>query len=103
MPAPDAHAESEALSATTMFLSTIVTVSDWIDVVVPCTLRLPTILTSPATSPNGNGSMLIVAGPRYSGLCAIPKLWYKEWPLSTSNWLIYAFVIFAESASNWPI
>ena len=74
MPAPDANAESAALSATTMFLSTIVTDVELIDVVVPCTLRLPTILTSPAISPNGYGSILIVAGPRYSGLCAIPKL-----------------------------
>ena len=57
IPAPSASALSAALSASTMFLSLIVTVVEFTMVCVPSTCKLPLMTTLPVLSPTVLGSM----------------------------------------------
>ena len=63
IPAPSAAAASAAESASTMFLSFILTVVELITVCVPSTCKLPSILTVPVLSPTVAGSIINSAGP----------------------------------------
>ena len=63
IPAPAAAAASAAESASTMFLSFILTVVELITVCVPSTCKLPSILTVPVLSPTVAGSIINSAGP----------------------------------------
>ena len=63
IPAPSAAAASAAESASTIFLSFILTVVEFITVCVPSTCKLPSILTVPVLSPTVAGSIINSAGP----------------------------------------
>ena len=62
-PAPLAAAASAAFLANVIFLSVTSNVVLLIEVVVPSTCKLPSILTSPVASPIAAGSIVRVEGP----------------------------------------
>ena len=64
IPAPSAvKSVGLATVASSIFLSSTVSVVELIVVVVPSTCKLPLITTSPVSSPTAAGSIVNVAGP----------------------------------------